>query len=246
MPPQLRAVALVQQRFAAPGIVHRPCPHEVAELERDAQLEQDPQAAVRLWSRCAQLEPDDPRLLLQLRRAQLRSGDAADALETERRAMSHPKLSQPLRATLLTESGDQAWRKGDVAAARARYLEARALVQPEPQERALLARLWALSDPERWPALRRLLADGDTRPETLDLLRVLAGREPSEGLPPVPRGRPSPASSQEPCSKKKRSACSGSPPGTWATSPPLATPSPASAPLPHPAAPSSPPAGSSS
>ena len=184
VPPKPRAVALVQQRFAAPGIVHRPCPHEVAELERDAQLEQDPQAAVRLWSRCAQLEPDDPRLLLQLRRAQLRAGDAADALETERRAMSHPKLSQPLRATLLTESGDQAWRKGDVAAARARYLEARALVQPEPQERALLARLWALSDPERWPALRRLLADGDTGPETLDLLRVLAGREPSEGLPP--------------------------------------------------------------
>jgi hypothetical protein len=184
VPSQPRAVALAQQRFAAPGIVHRPCPHEVAELEQQAQRAGDPRAAVRLWSRCAQLEPDDPRLLLQLRRAQLRAGDEAAALETERRAMSHPKLSQPLRAALLTESGDQAWRKGDAAGARSRYEEARALAQPEPQARALAARLWALHDPDRWAALRRLLADGDSGPETLGLLRDLEAREPAEGLPP--------------------------------------------------------------
>jgi tetratricopeptide (TPR) repeat protein len=184
IPSQPRAVALAEQRFAAPGIVRRSCPHEVAELERQAQRAADPRVAVQLWSRCVQLEPDDPRLLLQLRRAQLRAGDEAAALETERRAFAHPKLSQPLRAALLVESGDAAWRKGDGAAARERYEQARALAQPEPQERALLARLWAIDDPRRWPALRRLLADGDTGPETLRLLADLEAREPAEGLPP--------------------------------------------------------------
>ncbi len=182
VPSHPRAAALAQQLFAAPGIVHRPCPHEVAELERQAQRATDPRLAAQLWSRCAQLEPDDPRLLLQLRRAQLRAGDLAGSSETERRALAHPKLSQPLRAALLTESGDAAWRSA--AAARARYEEARALVQPEPQERALIARLWALDDPGRWPALRRLLADGDTGPETMRLLQDLESREPAEGLPP--------------------------------------------------------------
>jgi len=46
-------------------------------------------------SRCVHLEPDDPRLLLQLWRAQLRAADLAGASET-RRALAHPKLSQPL------------------------------------------------------------------------------------------------------------------------------------------------------
>ena len=184
VPSHPRAVALAQQRFAAPGIVHRPCPHEAAELEREAQRATDPSLAVRLWSRCVHLEPDDPRLLLQLWRAQLRAADPAGASETGRRALAHPKLSQPLRAALLTESGDAAWRTGDAGAARARYEEARALVQPEPQERALVARLWALDDAARWPALRRLLADGDTGPETMRLLRDLDSRERGEGLPP--------------------------------------------------------------
>ena len=184
LPSQPRADALAQQRFSAPGIVHRPCPHEVADLEREAQRAADPRVAVRLWSRCVELEPDDPRLLVQLRRAQLRAGEEALALETERRALAHPKLSQPLRAVLLVESGDAAWRTGDGNVARERYQEARALVQPEPQERALLARLWAIDDPRRWPPLRRLLADGHAGPETLRLLQDLASREPAEGLPP--------------------------------------------------------------
>ncbi|MFL5311456.1 MAG: hypothetical protein ACJ79H_13475 [Myxococcales bacterium] len=184
VPSQPRAVALAQQRFAAPGIVHRPCPHEVAGLEHEAQRAGDPRTAVQLWSRCVQLEADDPRLLLQLRRAQLRAGDEASALQTERRALAHPKLSQPLRAALLVESGDAAWRKGDGAAASQRYEEARALVQPEPQERALFARRWAMEDPHRWPALRPLLADGETGPETLRLLADLEAQERAEGLPP--------------------------------------------------------------
>ena len=184
MPSNPRGTALARQRFATPGIVHRPCPHEVAELERQARSVADARQAVLLWSRCAQLEPDDPRLLLQLRRAQLRARDPGAAAETAQRALLHPKLSEPLRATLLTDLGDEAWRKDDAAPARARYDEARRLVQPEVQERALLARLWALDDRRRWPALRRLLADGDAGPGTLASLEELGAAEPLEGLPP--------------------------------------------------------------
>ena len=184
VPSSERAIALAQQRYAAPGIVHRPCPHEVAELQRKVRSAPTPAVAEELWSRCVQLEPDDPEHLVQLRRAQLRAGDLRGAEETERRALAHPKLSQPLRATLLTESGDASWRAGDGAAARERFERARALAEPEPQERALAARLWALPDRRRWPALRRLLADGDTGPETVLALRELAAIEPREGLPP--------------------------------------------------------------
>jgi len=179
-----RAVALAQQRFAAPAIVRRPCAHEVAQLQRDAGRAGSPRLAAALWARCVQLEPDDPALLVQLRRAQLLAGEVAAARATEQRALAHPKLSQPLRATILTESGDAAWRNGDAAAAQALYEEARRLVQPEAQERALLARLWALADPRRWPASRRLLADGDAGPETLRALEELAASEAREGLPP--------------------------------------------------------------
>jgi tetratricopeptide (TPR) repeat protein len=184
VPSSQRAVALAQQRYAAPGIVRRPCPHEVAELQRMARSAPSPAVAEELWSRCVQLEPDDPEHLVQLRRAQLRAGDVRGAEETELRALAHPKLSQPLHAALLTESGDATWRAGDDAAAREKFERAQALVQPEPQERALAARLWALEDRRRWPALRRLLAEADNGPETVLALRDLAAAEPREGLPP--------------------------------------------------------------
>jgi hypothetical protein len=183
LPVQPRATALSQQRFAAPAIVRRPCAREVAQLRREAEAA-PPQLAARLWARCAQLEPDDPSLLVQLRRAQLKAGAEAAARETEDRALRHPKLSQPLFAAIVTETGDAFWRAGDAAGAREHFEKARRLVQPEPQERALSARLWALADDRRWPALRRLLADGDAGPETWLALKELADAEPREGLPP--------------------------------------------------------------
>ena len=184
IPSNPRATALAQQRYAAPGIVHRACPREVAELQREARSAGDSRTAERLWARCVQLEPDDPELLVQLRRAQLRAGDLAGALESERRALAHPKLSQPLRAVLLTESGDALWRAGDAGGARGKFEQARALVQPEPQERALIARFWALDDPRRWPALRPLLADGATGPEIVRGLENLQASEARQGFPP--------------------------------------------------------------
>src|SRR3954463_9673267 len=140
--------------------------------------------AASLYSRCVALEPGDPALLADLHRAQLRAGETAGARATEQLALSHPKLSEPLRATLLTGSGDAAWAVSDVAAARERFTAALGLVQPEPAERALRARLWALADSRRGKVLRRLLAEADAGPETVLGLKELAGAEPVEGLPP--------------------------------------------------------------
>jgi tetratricopeptide (TPR) repeat protein len=177
-----RAVALASQRFSSPSITRKPCAHEVAGLAQEARDARDPATAAALWARCTKLEPDDPSMLLQLRRSQLAAGDAAGARETEERALSHPKLSQPLRAQLLTESGDAAWKAGNTAQAQQRFEEAAQLPQAEAAERALKVRLLAVRDTASWPALRPLLVDGDTGPEVVLALRDLDLGRPRDGL----------------------------------------------------------------
>jgi hypothetical protein len=178
-------LALAALRFSQPSIIRRRCPHEVADLQREANQASsrgDPAEAALLWKRCAALEPDDPGPLLVERRTLVQAGDLAAARAIELAALAHPKLSQPQRAQLLTELGDAAWRRGDATAAGADFLQAAQLPQPEAQTRALEARRFALADPVRWPAARRLLADGDSGPETWLLLRDLELARPAEGL----------------------------------------------------------------
>ena len=182
LPERARAVALASQRYAAPSLARRRCPHEVAALSREASQSRDPPRAVELWSRCAKLEPDDPNLLVALRRAQLLARDPITARATEARALAHPKLSLPLRAQLLTEAGDAAWKAGDAAAALARYEEAAKLPQAEPLERSLTVRLRAIRDPATWPALRPLLTEAAPPPEVLLELRDLDLARPRDGL----------------------------------------------------------------
>ncbi len=183
VPPQTLALAAL--RFSQPAITRKRCAHEVADLIREAQLASargDGARSAELWSRCTALEPDDPGLLLAERRALLGEsrGDAAKKIEDE--LLAHPKLSQPQRAQLLTELGDAAWKQDDPALAAQRYAEAAALPQPEAQTRALQARQYALAERDRWPATRRLLADGDASAETWLLLRDLDLARPAEGF----------------------------------------------------------------
>src|SRR5262249_21326178 len=162
-----RAVALATQRYAAPPIVRKRCPHEVAALVQKAQAARDPQAAAEILERCASLEPDDPALLVAFRRAQIAAKDPTAAARTEARALAHPKLSAPLRAQLLTDAGDAAWKASDVMLAQARYAEAARLPQPEAGERGIAVRIRAVRDPATWPALRPLLAEANNAPEIL-------------------------------------------------------------------------------
>jgi hypothetical protein len=177
-----RALALASQRYSAPAILRKRCPHEVAALAREAQAARDPQRAAELLARCVALEPDDPALMVTLRRAQLAAKDPAAAAATEAKALAHPKLSRPLRAQLLTDSGDAAWKAGDVSLALARYREALQFPQPEAGERGLAVRLRAIREPETWPALRPLLAENNTAAEILLHLRDLDLARPRDGL----------------------------------------------------------------
>jgi hypothetical protein len=177
-----RAVALASQRFSAPAITRKPCAHEVAGLEQQARDARDPVSAALLWAKCTNLEPDDPSILVQLRRSQIAAGDLVAAQKTESLALSHPKLSQPLRGQLLTESGDAAWKAGNAALALQRFEEAAQLPQNEGAERGLKVRMLALRDPNTWPALRPLLSDSDAGPEVLLALRDLDLGRPRDGL----------------------------------------------------------------
>ena len=177
-----RAVALAQQRFSAPAIARKRCPHEVAMLQRQASQARDPVSAAALWSKCTEMEPDDPALLISLHRAQVQAKDFSAALATEAKAFAHPKLSKPLRAQLLTESGDAAWKAGDAGRALSLFEQAAQLPQSEPLERALAIRLESIKDPSTWPALRPLLADGNTSPEILLELRDLDLARPRDGV----------------------------------------------------------------
>ena len=177
-----RAVALATQRYAAPAIARKRCAHEVAALQQMAKAATDPQRAAELWARCVALEPDDPALLVALRRAQHSAKDLAAAEATEAKALAHARLSPPLRAQVLTEAGDAAWKAGDATRAVARYQEASKLPQPEPAERGLVVRLRAVADPQTWPALRPLFAENNNAPEILLHLRDLDLARPREGL----------------------------------------------------------------
>jgi len=97
------------------------------------------------------MEPGDPALLVALRRRpSSRPRIPRPRRRPRRKALAHPKLSAPLRAQLLTDSGDAAWKAGDVSKASARYTEAAKLPQPEAAERGLAVRLKAIRDPESW------------------------------------------------------------------------------------------------
>ena len=119
-----RAVALASLRFSAKAIVRKRCAHEVAGLQREAGLaglRGDAAGAVSLWARGCALEPDDPGLLLQLRRAQASAHQDEAARATLAQLLAHPKLARPLRAQALTEAGDGAWKAGDAGEAAARF-----------------------------------------------------------------------------------------------------------------------------
>jgi hypothetical protein len=177
-----RAVALAEQRYSAPAIVRKRCAHEVAGLSREAAQERDPVRSASLWEKCADLEPDDPALLLSLWRAQAAAHEPTAA--TEARLLQHPKLSRPMRAQVLTEAGDAAWKTGNGGEARQRYEEAAQLPQPEAAERGLTVRLRALSDEASWPALRPLFTEGTASApaELLLKLRDLDLSRPRDGL----------------------------------------------------------------
>ena len=177
-----RAVALASQQYSAPAIVRKRCAHEVAALRREALAARDPRRSAELWAKCAELSPDDPALLVALRRAQLAARDESAAQATLSRALGHRKLSQPLRAQILVDAGDTAWKAGTRRARSPGTRKPPACPARKRRSAASRSGSCALRDPPSWPALRPLLAEANNAPEILLHIRDSDLSRPRDGL----------------------------------------------------------------
>lgn len=177
--------AAAQRRYARPSVFRRRCAREVsAIIEAAARALQanDPAAATGLYEQACAMEPDDPALLRNQLTAAIRARDDARRDEVTRRLLSHEKLDPSLRAAVLTELGDQAWRTGAAGVARDRYAEAAKLDADPATHRGAVARLLAVATPERAGVIAPLLLDGQTEAGVLFALNDHLVRAPEDRL----------------------------------------------------------------
>ncbi len=162
VPPGLAEAA--RARLSRGSIFSRRCAREVASMERRARgaaaggLTDE---ACALWERAAGLSgrPED---LLAAGDARARAGDLAAAAAAYDAAEREGKGQIALLAALAASRGDLAWRRGDLEAARAAWLEALATRPDRPEARLLEAKLAASRDPALAAAARDyLLSAGD-------------------------------------------------------------------------------------
>jgi tetratricopeptide (TPR) repeat protein len=148
VPAELRHSA--EARFHAEGILGRRCAREVAGVEAGAALAARAGRAAdaaALWRRAAALS-GDPADLRAAGESLRRAGDLGAAAAAWKGALDLAGTGRSaLRAALLADLGDLAWREGDAAAAAASYRSALALDPERPESRLLAAKLAALADP---------------------------------------------------------------------------------------------------
>lgn len=176
--------ATAQRRYARPSIFRRPCARDVSRLVEQASAigRQDPAAAVTLYQRACDLEPGDPSLLRSLLGAAVRAKRTDLAAETAQRILAHPSIDESLRALVLIELGDTAWRDGRTLDARMRFVEAAQLPVDASTHRNAVARMEALESPERESLLRPLLLEGDTGIDRLLAMQDHLRERPGDGL----------------------------------------------------------------
>ncbi len=100
------AVNVAFARFRRPALFARPCAREVASLAEEAAdlVESDPDRAVELYARCAQLQPDEPAFRLGQARALVRAdrkGEAVQVLSSlVEQTKEHPALAAEVHLAL--------------------------------------------------------------------------------------------------------------------------------------------------
>jgi len=166
-------------RFRRPSLFARPCAREVARLgeQAAASLVRDPAKALRLYRRCASIEPGEPSFQL----------GAASALESLGRADEAIAVLRPLEAKLQSEpavlaevlmaQADLFWRRGEMQLAQAVLEKVIQLKASPPTERAAHIKLAALQSPATEPALRGYFQPGSEELK-LFLLRQAWEQEP--------------------------------------------------------------------
>jgi hypothetical protein len=153
--PQLAHVTA--ERFRARPIFARPCAREVAELRDEASQaegrEEDEKAA-ELFSRCAALDPSDPRYL-EGRWRSLREAKSPEAASALAELLQSPATDDAVRARVAVIRGDQDALVGRTEEARTAYREAQELGLDLPSDRAVQIRMQALDAPDLAEPLHR-------------------------------------------------------------------------------------------
>jgi hypothetical protein len=173
------ALAAATSRFRRPAIFGRPCAREVAVLQGEANQAQaagNPERAAALFGRCAALNPGDPGLLKAEWDAQRRADQTSAAQETLRALLARGAEDPVLAGEIALGRGDDAWRAGDSAAARA-FFEQVLSSHPRPEvARAIRIRLAALSEEEAGKPIRRYFESDASDLSLLGLAELLERR----------------------------------------------------------------------
>jgi tetratricopeptide (TPR) repeat protein len=163
-------------RFRTGSLFTRTCAREVARLQKDAQasLASDPQEALELYTRSAELQPEEPYWVIgrALALDQLdRSAEAAQLLAT----LAEKVKEQPaLEAEVAMDQAELALRLEQLGEAR-RHLERVLALAPSPElSRTALVRLSALDSPSRLKTVELYLRSPQ---EELRLLRLALALE---------------------------------------------------------------------
>ncbi len=159
-----RARGAAQDRFRQGSIFARPCAREMASLTAGANAAGaagNPGRQAALLERCLALAPGDPALLEALWNAQRAAFDREGAAATLARLLASPALDPLAAARVALARGDDAWKAGDAAAARAAWGQVLGAGIDRSTRRAVEIRERALGDARASPAVRAYFADPD-------------------------------------------------------------------------------------
>jgi tetratricopeptide (TPR) repeat protein len=135
------------------------------------------------------MEPDDPALLRNLLSVALKAKNRELRERVSSKLFEHPKLDSLLRASILTELGDDAWRAGQLDLARKRYEEASALAVDPQTHRNAVARTEALATSQRAAVLKPLLVEASSDVGQLFRMREHLRTYPDDALTKYLLGR---------------------------------------------------------
>jgi hypothetical protein len=183
--PDARATAT--RRFSRPSVFGRTCAREVSELVDEANrlaINREWDDALAALDNACRLQPEDPGLF----RAKLSLALRAKSVDTARvRAFAeelwrHQRLDPTLEAASRLDVGDDLWRRGDIAGARAQFDRAGALPVDPAVHRATVVRLRALADPRLAALLQPFLVETEIGVGQLFRMKDDLDRHPDAAL----------------------------------------------------------------
>lgn len=172
-----------EERFSAPAVVERRCPHAVDRwLGRAAALcGFDAKRAELALDRAFRFDPSQRDATLWLSSCYEREHD----LESAVRVLEWTDASSWTLRGRSVRLGDLAWRDGDLDRARELFEEAQGKAGSVAETRALELRLWALEQPSSAPVVdlvRYVVGAGESTSESLARMAEYRGAHPDEFL----------------------------------------------------------------